>query len=176
MACGSVRWRWSGRDMLWAGSPIPSYPQLTTVSRSGGSSGMMASCWRRPKSQPRASPPRLPSPVAPSLLALHRLTSACVPLSITHVSGSDSGSVGGKTLVGCRGPVLIISCFWTKLSFQMGNCRLGGGSKSRQACLLWPPWCVFSPPLGRCRPQTEPDWALPRTRLDARLPPSTPHI
>lgn len=93
--------------------------------------------------------------VAPSPFS--RFTVSPAPasrFSITHVSDSDSGSVGGKAPVGRRGPVLIISCFRDKLSFQMGERRLGE-VKSRPACSLWPPWRVSSLPWGDVVPQTE---------------------
>ena len=100
-------------------------------------------------------PAETPKSAAPSPFS--RFTVSPAPasrFSITHVSDSDSGSVGGKAPVGRGGPVLIVSCFLDKLSFQMGERRLGE-VKSRPACLLRPPWHVSCLPWGDVVPQTE---------------------
>ena len=152
-----IWWAWSGRDItLWAGSPHPILSTTDYRFLADGefewNDGLMLTSAQEPASR---IPAETPKSVAPSPFS--RFTVSPAPasrFSITHVSDSDSGSVGGKALVGRRGPVLIISCFLDKLSFQMGELRLGE-VKSRQACLLWPPWCVFSPPWGDVVPQTE---------------------
>ena len=51
----------------------------------------------------------------------------------------------GKGTCWVRGPALVTSRFLDKLSFQTGKLRLGE-VRSLQACLLWPPWHVSSPP------------------------------